>query len=193
MGISGADGVGLFRPDAGDIRGLFFRSVIGAPFSQSDNNHIAGFFVQDTGRFLDGRSSSVFQRLRLIQMQDGREREDPRENLRRENLDSRPRSKIDPEIRVLFQKTDDMRAGALFDFQTADVDAVDGVCVGQIEPFRTEAVFRAPVTDECTFSLGFHKAVAAAVFLFRRRDGAFYPFLGQRFPDEMPVCACPDG
>ena len=90
---------------------------------------------------------------------------------------------------MLFQKPDDMGAGRLFDLQTADVGAVNGVCIKLFEPFRAETVFGAPMTYECTFPGCFHITIAASVFLFRRRDRASDSFFRQRFPDKMSVHA----
>ena len=94
-------------------------------------------------------------------------------------------------FRVFFQIVDDFPAGVFLNFQTADINAVDGICVDVFQIAFMEGVFNAVVDDKTPFAVPFilHKAVTAAIFFLR------FPYINghapffQLFIDKIPVHA----
>ena len=105
--------------------------------------------------------------------------------------DTRAGSEVYCIFRMFFQIVDDFPAGVFLDFQTADINAVNGICVDVFQIAFMEGVFNAMVYDEAPFAVPFilYQTVTAAVFFLRfphiNRHATFF----QLFIDEIPVHA----
>ena len=89
---------------------------------------------------------------------------------------------------MFFQIFDDVPAAGLLNFQTADINTINGISIDLFEILLIKTIFDAMVNDECTLSVCFYHTVTAAIFLGTGNINGYASFF-QFFAHKIPIDA----